>query len=149
MKKTFNEEDILKLKKLAILIETNGKHRLLNRYDYYMLGGVPFKGGYPILHRLKHEGKLTAKEVYVITNYIDYQVSLGAARKKDFILSTHYQFGSRVLTMEEKLSIWAGLNEFGLEDKDIDDLVFSGAVRAYAKENGLIPNKKLVRKKEV
>lgn len=149
MKKTLSEEDILKLKKIALIIETNGKHRLLNRYDYYMLGGVPFRGGYEILYKLHKENKLTMREVYIITNYIDFQLSLGASRKKEFIINTHYQFGDRVLTMEEKESIWEGLKEFGLENKDIDDLVFSGAVRAYAIENGLIPSKKLVRKKEV
>ena len=149
MEKTLSEEDILKLREIALIIDINGKHRSLNRYDYYMLGGVPFRGGNEILYGLLKRNLLTNREVNILTNYIDYQVSLGVIRKKEFILDTHYQFGDRVLSYEEKESIWNSLNEFGLEDKDIDDLVFSGAVRAYARENGLIPSKKLVKKKEV
>ena len=45
--------------------------------------------------------------------------------------------------------IWNELNVLGLTNEEIDDLVFSAAVREYAKKNGLLPGKKLVKVNKV
>lgn len=150
MDKKYSEEEILKLKELALIIyEGNKKHERINRYEYYLMGGIPFKRAYKDLRRLYRENKLTIGEVNTINNYVDFELSLGVTRNKEFILKTYYSFGDRVLSDTEKESIWLSLNELGLRDQDIDDLVFSGAVRAYAKEKGLIPCKRLIKWREV
>ena len=141
-----SKERILKLKKIAIIITNRKRHnKRLNRYEYYMLGGIPFKNGEDILRELLRNGKINMFEFNVLCQYIETELVIGASRNKEFILKTHYQFGNHVITDEEKQIIWNGLNVFGLSDNEIDDLVFSGAVREYAKANGLLPSKKLVR----
>ncbi len=148
MEKRYSDGEVLKLKKIAKTIIICKKHNMpLNRYDYYMKGGVSFKNGEKILYNLYKEGRITQIEYAILVKYIEKERYFGASRNKDFVLATHYQFGNIVITAEEKKQIWNSLNEFGLEDGDIDDLVFAGAIRAYAIENGLIPSKKLVRKK--
>ena len=141
-----SEERITKLKKIVNIILIRKKHnKRLNRYEYYMLGGIPFRKGENTLIELLKSGKISMLEYTVLSRYIDNELVIGASRKKEFILSTHYQFGNRIISDSEKQNIWNELNAFGLSDNEIDDLVFSAAVREYAKKNGLIPNKKLVR----
>ena len=149
MEKKYSKEDILKLKKIArIIAGTRRNGKKLNRYEYYLLGGIPFRKGDKVVSRLYSQGMLTASEFNFLYKYIEKELVFGASRNKEFILNTKYQFGNVVITDLEKNSIWKKLNELGLNDDDIDDLVFAGAVRAYAKDNGLIKEtKKLIRKK--
>ena len=148
MNEELNNKNAVKLKHLAHLIahrRETGKP--LNRYEYYMLGGISIRKGESELYRLLSEGKLTMSEVSIIHNYIESQLAIVVPRKKESILATHYQFGDRIITNSEKENIWEELKAFGLEETDIDDLVFSGAVRDYAIKNGLIASKKLIKQK--
>ena len=148
MEKGYSDEEILKLKKIAKIIINRKRHNvLLNRYDYYIMGGIPFRKGEKTLYAMYKDNKLTKLEFNILYNYIENEMFIGASRNKEFILKTHYQFGNVVISDEVKQNIWRALNSLGLDDGDIDDLVFAGAVRAYAKENELIPSKILVRKK--
>ena len=149
MEKIYSEEEILKIKKIVrIIADRKRQGKKLNRYEYYMLGGIPFRKGEKVVFRLLSERKITTMEANILYKYITFELSLGASRNKEFILKTHYQFGDRVITEIEKQNIWLELNKMGIDDDNIDDLVFSGAVREYAKQNGLIPDtKKRVRKK--
>ena len=127
------------------------ENKKLNRYDYYMLGGVNIIYASSILYELFRAKKLTIYEYETLRCYINMQLKIGIASKnKQFIINTHYQFGDTVITEEEKNSIWEDLASH-IDEKCIDDLVFSGAVRAYALEKGLIKkqdtHKKLVKKK--
>ena len=146
METAITNERVQKLKNIIAIInqgKTIGKP--LNRYEYYKLGGISFKNAESELSELLRDKKLTASEVNVLRNYIEFQNAIGVPRQKERVLDTQYQFGNRVITDIEKESIWDGLLSFGLNEYDIDDLVFSGAVRDYAKANGLIPNKKSTR----
>ena len=145
-----SEERILNLKKIVnVILIRKKRHRRLNRYEYYMLGGIPFRKGENTLLQLFKAGKINAYEYNVLSKYIDNELVFGASRNKEFILKTYYQFGNYVISNEEKQMIWNELNMLGLTDEEIDDLVFSAAVREYAKKNGLLPGKKLVKVNEV
>ena len=145
-----SEERILNLKKIVnVILIRKKRHRRLNRYEYYMLGGIPFRKGENTLLQLFKAGKINAYEYNVLSKYIDNELVFGASRNKAFILKTYYQFGNYVISNEEKQMIWNELNMLGLTDAEIDDLVFSAAVREYAKKNGLLPGKKLVKVNKV
>ncbi len=117
----------------------------LGRYDYYLMGGAPYKRAFPIINELLRKNKITYAEYEVLKEYFRRQLMLGVSHNKEFILSTYYQFGDTVITDEEKKSIWDGMYKLGLAEEEIDDVVFTGAVRAYAIEKGLLkinPNTK-------
>ena len=149
MEKYYSKEDILKLKKIARIIASTRKNgKKLNRYDYYMLGGIPLRKSDKVLSLLHSKGLLTATEANYLYKYTSNELVFGASRNKEFILGTKYQFGNIIISDLEKQNIWLELNKMGLSDDNIDDLVFAAAVRDYAKKNGLISNiKKIVKKK--
>ena len=143
------EKLALIFKQIALLIndsKTNGT--VLNRYEYYLHGGLPFRKALSIIYRLCDMDLITKDEYGVLHNYLEEQALFGASRNKEFILKTYYQFGDYVINYIEKENIWKSLNDLGLEDKDIDDLVFAGAVRAYAYDKGLIKKKVLTKKEQ-
>lgn len=128
-----------------VLNEKLAEKRDLSRYDYYVMGGTPFKKAFPIINELLSKKKLTYAEYDVLKEYFRRQMILGVSHNKPFILSTYFQFGDVVITDLEKKIIWDSLKGLGLTEEDIDDLTFSGAVRAYAIEKGLLkinPNTK-------
>ena len=145
-----SEERIIELKKIVnVILNRKRHHKRLNRYEYYMLGGIPFIKGENTLLQLFKAGKINAYEYNVLSKYIENELVFGASRNKEFILKTYYQFGNYVISNEEKQMIWNELNVLGLTNEEIDDLVFSAAVREYAKKNGLLPGKKLVKVNKV
>ncbi len=123
------------------LLEKRKEKQRLNRYEYYVLGGYPLKDAPKIVERLYHNGKLSPYECSILNEFFSRQRAQTATHDKNFIMKTHYQFGDIVITDSEKENIWNSLYLLGLSDEEIDDLVFSGAVRAYAKEKGLIKEK--------
>lgn len=120
------------------IIEKKGKGRVLNRYDYYVMGGIPIKRAMSVIYDLFRKKQITLYEFEVLRGYLGQQMSLNVSYNKEFILSTYYQFGDIVISAEEKKNIWQEMHKLGLGDKDIDDVTFSGAVRAYAIREGLI-----------
>ena len=117
-----------------------------NRYEYYKMGGLPLRKALDVIYKLRNRGFITSGEYAIIHNYLENQLILGPSRNKEFILSTYYQFGEYVISEDEKQMIWKKINDMGLEDKDIDDLVFSAAVREYAYQKGILKIKKRVLK---
>ena len=126
----------------------------INRYEYYLLGGISLSASLSVIYRLFRERMITLHEYDVLRNYVKVQLqNLRSSHSKEFILKTFYQFGDVVISDEEKQMIWNNLCGI-INEKDIDDVVFSGAVRNYAFENGLIKinnnqdnRKKLVKRK--
>ena len=155
-KNKINKEELGKIKyalifkKIAKLIKIdNANDKVFNRYEYYKLGGLPFRRALSVIYKLYENDLITKSEYDTLHSYLEKQLEIGSSRNKDFILSTYYQFGDYVISEEEKQNIWHSINELGLQDGEIDDLVFSAAVRAYAYENGFlkIKNSRLIRKK--
>ena len=151
MDKKENEQLAIVYKQIASeLIEKKS----INRYEYYLLGGISLSFSLSVIYILFREKKITLREYDVLRNYINTQLqNLRSSHSKDFAFKTFYQFGDVVISDEEKQMIWNNLCRF-INEKDIDDVVFSGAVRAYAIENGLIKinnnqnnQKKLVKRK--
>lgn len=126
----------------------------INRYEYYLLGGISLSASLSVIYSLFRERMITLHEYDVLRNYVKVQLqNLRSSHSKEFALKTFYQFGDVVIIEEEKQMIWNNLCGI-INEKDIDDVVFSGAVRAYAIENGLIKinnnqnnQKKLVKRK--
>lgn len=131
------------------LVNLLRQNHIINRYEYYMLGGVSLNNAPRVIYQLFRERQITLQEYEMLRNYIKKQLLAGGTpHNKEFILATYYQFGNVVITDEEKHHIWNSLCKI-MNESDIDDVVFSGAVRAYALENGLIKNnsKKLIKAK--
>ena len=118
-----------------------------NRYEYYKYGGVAFKIANEEIYKLLRSNLITRSEYEMLKAYIIKQRCTATTYDKDFILSSHYQFGETVLSDIEKKAIWKSLCEV-MDENNIDDLVFSGAVREYAMEKGLIKPKKEVNKRK-
>lgn len=121
---------------------------VFNRYEYYKMGGLPLRKALDVIHELRKKRLLRNNEYSILNSYIENQLIFGPSRNKEFILSTYYQFGEYAISDVEKQMIWDNLNLLGLEDKYIDDLVFSGAVREYAYQKGLLKVKKSLSKKK-
>ena len=120
------------------IVKRHSQNRVLNRYEYYVMGGVPIKRAYPVVYELYRQKQLTRYELEILRDYFQRQMVLGVSYNKNFILKTYYQFGNTVISDSEKVIIWDRLRNLGLADKDIDDVTFSGAVRVYAIEKGLL-----------
>ena len=114
------------------------KKRTINRYEYYLLGGISLRIASSVIYILFKQKRLTLYEYDMLRNFVNkQQQNLVSPHNKEFILKTYYQFGDVVISDEEKKYIWDKLSSI-INEKDIDDVVFSGAVRAYAIEKGLI-----------
>ena len=136
MKKKDNKELLKTYKEIAaILSEKNANtSNTINRYEYYKLGGIPFKEAFVVLLNKLPVILILDKEFDFIVLFLPMLIfSLSLSFSSSFLLLV-----SNVITNEEKNNIWDGLHELGLSDEDIDDLIFSGAVRDYAYQKGLI-----------
>ena len=149
----YSAYELESLRKIARrIIELNNNGKTLSRYEYFLLGGIPFNEALSMIYFIHLDRKFRNLEYASLKKYLSIQVNIKPSKKYDFIIKTHYQFGDYVLTEEEKVNIWNNLLESGIDIKNIDDLVFSGADRAYAMDNGLIKiksedSKKLVKRK--
>ena len=112
----------------------------LSRYEYYKYGGVAFKNAGGIIYQLLKKSKISIRDYGTLKAYITAESNRVVNKSKEGIFSTHYQYGDIVISDEQKNRIWNRLLRF-MKEEDIDDLVFAGAVRVYAK------NKKYIRKK--
>ena len=142
-KRKYSKKEIDNMKRIAeCLIDLNKQKLKLNKYEYYMLGGIPFKEAASAIYHMHAQKLINQIEYNVLHNYIDEQLTFITTKNKEFILNTHYQFGDTVISLDEKINIWNNLLSMGISEKEIDDLLFSAAVREYAKDNGLIANVK-------
>lgn len=149
----YTSQDVRTIKKIALLINKyyiQGKK--LNRYEYYLNGGMDFNESLSLIHYLVEDRKISPQEYSLLKRYCMKETGIIANKKRDFIMSTHYQFGDYVISKTEKEQIWQNIIARGIDEKLIDDLVFSGAVREYAINKGLIKgltnnSKKNVKKK--
>ena len=143
----YTSSEIRTIKKIALLINKyylQGKK--LNRYEYYLNGGMDFNEGLSLIYYLVEDRKITPHEYSLLKRYYTRETGIIANKKRDFIMSTHYQYGDYVISNEEKEQIWQSIIDKGIKEKSIDDLVFSAAIREYAINKGLI--KKLDNKKK-
>ena len=136
--KRYTENDLEIMKKIVRkLITYNSMHKTLSRYEYFMMGGMPFNEAASLIYFMHLDGKFRNLEYAALKKYISVQQNVNSSKRYDFIMMTHYQFGEYVISETEKEYIWNELKK-DIDEKNIDDLVFSGAVRAYAIEKGLI-----------
>lgn len=147
----YTYDDLVVLKKIAReIIKKNHAGKVLSRYDYFMLGGLDFPEASSKVYFMHLDKKFRGFEYTMLKKFFSIQLNIDSSKKYDYIMKTHYQFGDYVISDEEKVQIWNNLLASGIDRNNIDDLVFSGAVRAYAKEHGLIKvdnSKKLVKSK--
>ena len=143
----YTKRDIQIYRNIAkLLLERNSQNKTITRYEYFMLGGVDFGEASLIIYNLKCNNEIHKYEYSALKKFIHAQINIDSIRKYDFIMRTHYQFGDYVISDDEKKEIWNNLVGF-ISKKNIDDLVFSGAVRAYALDKGLIKGTKIHKKK--
>ena len=143
-KERYTAEDVNKFKQIAKRIAIyDGIKKKLSRYEYFMLGGISFDEAASLIYYMNLNNEFRKVEYSILKRFIHTQMSIDSTKKVNFILQTHYQFGDYVVSDAEKIEIWNDLlNNSGIDPKNIDDLVFSGAVRNYAFEKGLIGGKK-------
>ena len=144
----YTKEEVKNLKAIAKRIgelKQNGKK--FNRYDYFIMGGVSIPRAISVVYSMNLDNRFEGKEYADIKEFLAAQKMIPVNKNRDFIINTYYQFGSYVISMQEKEVIWNSLIANGVLLEDIDDIVFSGAVREYAIEQGLIENLKPKKRK--
>ena len=139
MKRNYTNEEILAMKKIAAIIKENKKtNHKLSRFDYYLLGGISFSEASSAIYYFRECGLISSDEYYLLNNYINSESYIDVYRNKNAILAINFIFSNKVITDLEKEVIWNELINAGIREKDIDDIVFSAAVRAYAFRNGYV-----------
>lgn len=139
MKREYSENEILAMKNIAkMLDECKEAKKKLSRLDYFLCGGISFKEASSAIYNLRETGKITAHEYYTLNEYITFQRQVEVYRTRPAILATKYIFSGKIINDFEKEVVWNQLLNAGLKETDIDDLVFSAAIRAYANRNGYI-----------
>ena len=139
MRRVFSKEEILTMKTIASELETKKKEKKrLNRLEYFLLGGIAFGEALSVIYNMRLNGDISDKEYYTLNEYLSFQKQIGAYHTKEAIMATTFIFGDKTISNEEKAVIWDEIINSGVEEKYIDDLVFSAAVRAYAIKNGYV-----------
>ncbi len=147
---TYTADEAKILKAIAKrIVEWKACSKKFNRYDYFVLGGMNFKRAASIICSMRRNGEFTKGEYSNIMIFVNVQMRTPIYRSRSVILNTYFQFGDYVVSMEEKEQIWNNLLANGMALENIDDVVFSGAVREYAIEHELIANVKAKKKKRV
>lgn len=139
MRRDYTDKELLAMKRIAaILKENKGTNNKLSRFDYFLLGGISFDEALSAIYYFKKLGKIIDNEYYLLNNYITAERKVEVLKNKLAILSTRYIFSNKIITDVEKEVIWNQLINAGIKEKDIDDIVFSAAVREYAIRNGYV-----------
>lgn len=139
MRRDYTDKELLATKRIAaILKENKGTNNKLSRFDYFLLGGISFDEALSAIYYFKKLGKIIDNEYYLLNNYITAERKVEVLKNKLAILSTRYIFSNKIITDVEKEVIWNQLINAGIKEKDIDDIVFSAAVREYAIRNGYV-----------
>ena len=144
MGKKYEEKDVKAMKAIAAGIkESKANRKVFSRLEYFLLGGFPFDEALSVLYYMREDKAITDSEYYLLTVYVNDQRHVSIFRNRESILATKYIFADKTLDDSEKEIIWQELLEAGIREKDIDDIIFSAAVRAYAiKKNYIkLPNK--------
>ena len=143
MEKKYTIKDVIAIKRIALLERKNrdikGKH--LNRYDYYMLGGINLKNAYNIIYNMYENRDITSSELETIRTYLIFQASMRVTKGLNNLVKIYFQFGDYVINKDEKELVYKGLIAKGIAPECIDELVFSAAVREYAKGIGVVKEK--------
>lgn len=139
MRRDYTDKELLAMKRIAaILKENKGTNNKLSRFDYFLLGGISFDEALSAIYYFKKLGKIIDNEYYLLNNYITAERKVEVLKNKHAILSIRYMFSNKIITDVEKEVIWNQLINAGVKEKDIDDIVFSAAVREYAIRNGYV-----------
>ena len=144
MEKRYTKEDVRAVKKIVALqrVKFSAEKKFLSRYDYYMLGGINLKKAYGIVYNMYENRDITSSELDTIRRYIIIQNSYKTAKGFNNVNKIYFQYGDYVISDEEKKLVYNSLIEHGISDDCIDELVFSAAVREYAKSINLVNEKK-------
>ena len=139
MRRDYTDKELLAMKEIAeILKENKGTNNKLSRFDYFLLGGISFDEALSAIYHFRKLGVIIDNEYYLLNNYITAERKIEVLRNKHAILSTRFMFSNKIITDVEKEVIWNQLINAGIKEKDIDDIVFSAAVREYAIRNGYV-----------
>ena len=113
----------------------------LSRLEYFLLGGISFNIAPSMIYRMRENKDITLNEYYLLNEYIAVQRNLDVYRRKDSILAIKFIFSNHEITDLEKEIIWNELISAGIDENNIDDMVFSAAVRDYAIRLGYVKPK--------
>ena len=142
MKQNYSNKEIIIMKKIADkLREYKMVIKKLSRLDYFLLGGPSFNLASSMIYRMRENKHITFNEYYLLNEYISFQRNLEVYHRKDSILAIKFVFGNNEITDMQKEVIWNELLIAGIDEKNIDDMVFSAAVREYAIKNGYVKPK--------
>ncbi len=139
MKKEYSDKQINDMKMIAnVLRENRQLKKKLSRLDYFLLGGISFNEALSAIYNMRSSGNITIGEYCILSEYINSQGHVEVFKRKESILAINFIFGDNVISNLEKSLIWDELIASGIAEKDIDDIVFSAAVRKYAIDNGYV-----------
>lgn len=142
MKQNYSNKEIIIMKKIADkLREYKMVNKKLSRLEYFLLGGPSFNLASSMIYRMRENKHITFNEYYLLNEYISFQRNLEVYHRKDSILAIKFVFGNNEITDMQKEVIWNELLIAGIDEKNIDDMVFSAAVREYAIKNGYVKPK--------
>ena len=139
MKREYSDKQITVMKTIAnVLKEKKQIKKKLSRLDYYLLGGISFNEAPSVIYNMRMDGNITNSEYYLLNEYITIQRNVSTFKRKESIMAIKFIFNGMTISDLEKSLIWDELIKKGIDEKNIDDLVFSAAVREYAIENGYV-----------
>ena len=137
--KKYTDKQVIAMKKIIEKIKkSRDEKRKFNRLEYYLNGGISFEEAPSMVNYLKKNNEIDNSDYILLHNYINSQRYINVLKDKTAILSINFIFNEKIITDLEKEVIWNELINAGIMEKDIDDVVFSAAVRAYAFRNGYI-----------
>ena len=138
MKYKYTNKDVINYKNIAMVIRSNDKKKKMSRLDYYLLGGIHFRDASAVVYHIHADNMITTNEYYALNTYITEQRIVDVLYDKQAVLATKFIFDGKTITDIEKEAVWNALINYGIPEKNIDDMVFSAAVRAYAIKKGYV-----------
>ena len=139
MERNYSNKEIIVMKKIAAKLKEYRKiNKRLSRLEYFLLGGVSFNIAASMIYRMRENKHITFNEYYLLNEYISIQRNLEVYHRKDSILAIRFIFKDNEISDLQKEVVWNGLINAGIDEKNIDDMVFSAAVREYAIRLGYV-----------
>lgn len=142
MERNYSNKEIIVMKKIAAKLKEYRKiSKKLSRLEYFLLGGVSFNIAASMIYRMRENKDITFNEYYLLNEYISIQRNLEVYHRKDSILAIRFIFKDNEISDLQKEVVWNKLINAGIDEKNIDDMVFSAAVREYAIRLGYVKPK--------
>lgn len=142
MERNYSNKEIIVMKNIAAKLKEYRKiSKKLSRLEYFLLGGVSFNIAASMIYRMRENKDITFNEYYLLNEYISIQRNLEVYHRKDSILAIRFIFKDNEISDLQKEVVWNKLINAGIDEKNIDDMVFSAAVREYAIRLGYVKPK--------